>query len=668
MPDYSTWDAFDLLEALELAGRLPDRDLIRACLERKEELTPGLLDMLTRGTLPHWEADDPRWFRDVHAGLLLIAFREEAALPVFDAILRDSEREDLVQEWFEPWLPSYGAAIVPTLLGVAQDPSAPPTGRTTAIRLLSVIGENQPGERPGIVVTLRSLLPPLSGTTVADRAPSGDERAVWSWAVSALADLRDVESRDHVRALFRAGWLDETVVGTEREYLSDLEAPLAEPDDAAPQPDLLAFYESLDHWDQLSDEALVDALHETLLDAGADAAAAEALKPEMLAALRELEEEDDADVAVTVLERLADRLRAHGVHEDRLEEIIEALALKDLDDGMDGAGTSGSWADHPDAAIRDRTDFEAMSVDELVQALTWSGRHPDPGLVRAVLARREDVAPQLLAILEHAVQSPDSDDALAEEDDPRWYAEVHAGLFLIATRNPAALPTFRTIFADDAHESLFEWFAEELDAYGPLAVATLIDILNDPSASIYGRTAAASSLANIARRHPEVRPGVLDALRSQLPALGPEGRPLIPDGDADDQTYLWTSVAFQLARLGDRESRPQITALFKDDRIDETYFGDLAAYERIVSGEEDAWDRPASEAFDLVAFYERLKERGEYDWDAEAEHDAPTFIRDVPKIGRNEKVTIRDPQSGATETLKYKHAQKKLDEGWELLA
>jgi len=38
------------------------------------------------------------------------------------------------------------------------------------------------------------------------------------------------------------------------------------------------------------------------------------------------------------------------------------------------------------------------------------------------------------------------------------------------------------------------------------------------------------------------------------------------------------------------------------------------------------------------------------------------------KIGRNDKVTIQNPSTGQTLTLKYKHAEKKLEEGWILLS
>ncbi|MGI9175426.1 MAG: hypothetical protein ACR2GR_08940 [Rhodothermales bacterium] len=44
-----------------------------------------------------------------------------------------------------------------------------------------------------------------------------------------------------------------------------------------------------------------------------------------------------------------------------------------------------------------------------------------------------------------------------------------------------------------------------------------------------------------------------------------------------------------------------------------------------------------------------------------------SFERDGRKIGRNERVTIRHPETGAEETLKFKHAERKLNQGWSLV-
>jgi hypothetical protein len=121
MGDHHSLSADELLAALDTAGRGPEPDLIRACLERREELTPGLLDMLAEGADLDWNEEDPRVFRDVHAGLLLCAFREPAALPVFDQVFRDPDRESLL-EWFDQDLPAaYGPAAVPMLMDLMND-------------------------------------------------------------------------------------------------------------------------------------------------------------------------------------------------------------------------------------------------------------------------------------------------------------------------------------------------------------------------------------------------------------------------------------------------------------------------------------------------------------------------------------------------------------------
>ena len=45
-----------------------------------------------------------------------------------------------------------------------------------------------------------------------------------------------------------------------------------------------------------------------------------------------------------------------------------------------------------------------------------------------------------------------------------------------------------------------------------------------------------------------------------------------------------------------------------------------------------------------------------------------TIVREQPKIGRNEKVTIKNVMSGENKTLKYKQAIPMLDKGdWVLV-
>jgi ribosomal protein L7/L12 len=218
MEDYHSLSTNELLAALETAGRGPEPALIRACLERREELTPGLLDMLAEGADPDWDGEDPRVFRDVHAGLLLCAFREPAALPVFDQVFRDPDRESLL-EWFDQDLPAaYGPAAVPMLVDLMNDASAREDARSSAMGMLTIIAQGHPAERERVVAELRALLPWL--TDAGTLPPKTKYSELWTWVAASLADLQDEASQPHVLALYKAGMIAEWIMGDRQEYLA----------------------------------------------------------------------------------------------------------------------------------------------------------------------------------------------------------------------------------------------------------------------------------------------------------------------------------------------------------------------------------------------------------------------------------------------------------------
>lgn len=232
---YENASAAELLSALEWAGRTPDLDLIRAALDRPDELTPGLLKMLAADPLETYDDleddpdDDPRIYADIHAGLLLIAYREEQALPIFAEIFRNEEREHLV-EWFGTELHHYGPAAVPTLLELAQDKETYEFGRASAPELLAEIGRQHPETRDTIVAGLRALLPPLQADGSLDLPPDAGYDEIWSWAAFALTTLQDRESQPQIVALYEANLIDEFVMGDRDSYLRDLEqGPRGEP-------------------------------------------------------------------------------------------------------------------------------------------------------------------------------------------------------------------------------------------------------------------------------------------------------------------------------------------------------------------------------------------------------------------------------------------------------
>jgi hypothetical protein len=245
--DYGEFFTDALLDALEVAGQYPHPDLIRVILDRAPEVVPGLLDMLAADPDEDWPNDDPRWYRDAHAGLLLCALREPAALPIFDRLLRAQERDGL-SEWYGIALPwSYGPLAVPMLVGLAQDAGAAEDARFAALDMLAFIGVHHSEQRERIAEALRALLPPLDagGQPVLTPEERGDPPTLWTWVVNGLMSLCDAASRPQVEALFEASVIYEYVFGGLKDYVAAFKPNAPPPLYAQFRYDILEEYESL---------------------------------------------------------------------------------------------------------------------------------------------------------------------------------------------------------------------------------------------------------------------------------------------------------------------------------------------------------------------------------------------------------------------------------------
>ena len=242
--DYQTLSADQLLVTLEQAGRTPDLDLIHVCLERREDLTPGLLEMLAEGGDDDWDPDDPRWFGEIHAGLLLVAFREPAALPIFAEVFRDEERKNLI-EWLDPELPAYGPAAIQMLIDLVNDNSAYWYPRATAAGMLAQIAWHHPSERERILEALRALLPPLEEDGTLALPSDADSEEVWTWVASTLTDLRDTVSQPQIVALYERDLIDKGIMGGLEEYLAEFEPDASPSRITSREYDVLETYEWL---------------------------------------------------------------------------------------------------------------------------------------------------------------------------------------------------------------------------------------------------------------------------------------------------------------------------------------------------------------------------------------------------------------------------------------
>lgn len=219
--NYRAMSATQLLQQIESAGRTPDLELIRACMDRRLDLTPGLLDLLAAPPDEDWLPDDPRWYAAIHAGHLLIHFREPQAIPIFFRLLRAPENENLV-EWFERALAAYGMALLPEAAALLNDHKAPEYSRISMPGTLEEIAAEFPTERAQVQTILRSALPTLDahGKLVIPKPRPEKPNIVWSFTASSLAKLHDFHSRPQIEALYREGWIDDSVMGDVNDYLN----------------------------------------------------------------------------------------------------------------------------------------------------------------------------------------------------------------------------------------------------------------------------------------------------------------------------------------------------------------------------------------------------------------------------------------------------------------
>ncbi len=251
--EYNTLSNDKLIHALERAGKVPDLELIFCCLERIDELEPALLELLRINPWDKYDIQsdmDPLAYGDIHAGLLLIAARSQAALPLFDAIFRNPERAELI-EVFGTKIHHYGTVALPLFSLLMLDEDAFTYGRSTAVSIITQLAYNEPLYTPIVISTLQKLLPPLPEE---DTSIVGDNEfnTMWNWAALELSNLGDKESQAQIKALYAVGAIETSLVGDYYAYkarLRDDETPLSAPYD------IMATYEFMHHGSTL--EALL---------------------------------------------------------------------------------------------------------------------------------------------------------------------------------------------------------------------------------------------------------------------------------------------------------------------------------------------------------------------------------------------------------------------------
>jgi hypothetical protein len=227
---YGGLTAAGLVAALETAGRYPDVDLILHLDERREETEPLLLALFAEALDEEWPDGDPRWYRLIHCGLILLGWRSSAALPLFaDLYLNPAEQDTL--EWFEVLPAHYGPAAGPPFIRVATASIDMEWhyGRALAIEILKYLAFLYPETREPILTALRGLLPPAEAVYY---WPPDRVDEMWGTILSTLAELQDEDSRRQGLALLDAGLVDPFMCSVE--YFLDGLRGRYPPDDLKP--------------------------------------------------------------------------------------------------------------------------------------------------------------------------------------------------------------------------------------------------------------------------------------------------------------------------------------------------------------------------------------------------------------------------------------------------
>jgi hypothetical protein len=175
-------------------------------------------------------------------------------------------------------------------------------------------------------------------------------------------------------------------------------------------------------------------------------------------------------------------------------------------------------------------------------------------------------------------------DAL-DSDQPVVWAPMHARRALGVLRADAAIPALLGLFRRYRKADYFdEWIVEEvpqvLGMIGPAAIPELTALLDEESGESDDFSHAASSLVQIAKRHPEVRDEVVAIITRVLER-----------GQENARTFNGFLIS-DLVDLEAKESAGAIERAFADDAVDESIAGNWYDVWHLLELEGDPPPKP----------------------------------------------------------------------------
>jgi HEAT repeat protein len=150
----------------------------------------------------------------------------------------------------------------------------------------------------------------------------------------------------------------------------------------------------------------------------------------------------------------------------------------------------------------------------------------------------------------------------APSNEPRVYAPLHAWRALGLLRAPQAAAPLVELLVRYEDDSAREDLPRVLGMIGEAAVEPVTAVLDDPSAALFTRVAAAHALEQIGQRHSALRDRVVGLLIDHL-----------IDWPEQDETLNAFLIDY-LVELGASEAAPLMEAAFAAHAVDESVRGD----------------------------------------------------------------------------------------------
>jgi hypothetical protein len=288
-----------------------------------------------------------------------------------------------------------------------------------------------------------------------------------------------------------------------------------------------------------------------------------------------------------------------------------------------------------------------MEIEEILERFEWLDGKFEREAVDAAIARREEIVPELLQILEE-IADPEEARLLSVEDD--CMGHLYAMYLLAQFREPRAYPLMLKIallpgdvldllFGDAVTESLAKVFASVCDGNLEGIQATI----ENPEADEWVRSAALCSLLNLVAAGVKPREEIVEYLAS-----------LFHGKLTDRNDIVWSQLVNCTTDLCATELLPEIEKAYGDELVDSQFIGIDDAREDVSKGLDWAMEKlagnPHRRLVDDVAkemawwecFKEKPKNKKWPDAHSSAAINAiragsPIPVkRTQPKVGRND--------------------------------